>query len=36
MPTYNQLCKKKRVPKKKKTKTPALENSPQKKEFVQN
>jgi small subunit ribosomal protein S12 len=31
MPTYNQLCKKKRIQKKKKRKTPALENSPQKK-----
>ena len=31
MPTYNQLCKKKRVQKKKKKKTPALESSPQKK-----
>jgi len=31
MPTYNQLCKKKRVPKKKKVKTPALEGSPHKK-----
>ena len=31
MPTYNQLCQKKRVSKKKKLKTPALENSPQKK-----
>ncbi len=31
MPTYNQLCKKKRINKKKKNKTPALENSPQKK-----
>lgn len=31
MPTYNQLCKKKRISKKKKVKTPALEGSPQKK-----
>jgi len=31
MPTYNQLCKKKRIQKKKKKKTPALESSPQKK-----
>lgn len=31
MPTYNQLCKKKRIQKKKKKKTPALEGSPQKK-----
>ena len=31
MPTYNQLCKKKRIRKKRKTKTPALEGSPQKK-----
>jgi len=31
MPTYNQLCKKKRTQKKKKNKTPALDNSPQKK-----
>ena len=31
MPTYNQLCKKKRINKKRKTKTPALERSPQKK-----
>lgn len=31
MPTYNQLCKKKRVNKKKKKKTPALEGCPQKK-----
>lgn len=31
MPTYNQLCKKKRVQKKKRKKTPALEGSPQKK-----
>jgi small subunit ribosomal protein S12 len=31
MPTYNQLCKHKRIQKKKKKKTPALENSPQKK-----
>jgi small subunit ribosomal protein S12 len=31
MPTYNQLCTNKRINKKKKTKTPALENSPQKK-----
>ena len=31
MPTYNQLCRKKRVRKKRKTKTPALEGSPQKK-----
>lgn len=30
MPTYNQLCKKKRIKKKKKNKTPALESSPQK------
>ena len=31
MPTYNQLCKKKRISKKRKKKTPALESSPQKK-----
>lgn len=31
MPTYNQLCKKKRIRKKRKTKTPALEGAPQKK-----
>ena len=31
MPTYNQLCKKKRIQKKKKKKTPALDSSPQKK-----
>ncbi len=31
MPTYNQLCKNKRFKKRKKTKTPALEKSPQKK-----
>ena len=31
MPTYNQLCKKKRNPKKRKLKTPALEKSPHKK-----
>jgi small subunit ribosomal protein S12 len=31
MPTYNQLCKNKRVSKKRKTKTPALEGAPQKK-----
>ena len=31
MPTYNQLCKKKRIQKKKKKKTPALGSSPQKK-----
>ena len=31
MPTYNQLCKKKRISKKRKKKTPALEGSPQKK-----
>ena len=31
MPTYNQLCRKKRVSKKRKKKTPALEGSPQKK-----
>jgi len=31
MPTYNQLCKKKRIKTKNKNKTPALENSPQKK-----
>lgn len=31
MPTYNQLCNKKRISKKKKKKTPALEGSPQKK-----
>ena len=31
MPTYNQLCKKKRTQKKKKRKTPALESCPQKK-----
>ena len=31
MPTYSQLCKKKRIQKKKKKKTPALDNSPQKK-----
>jgi small subunit ribosomal protein S12 len=31
MPTYNQLCKNKRINKQKKTKTPALERSPQKK-----
>ena len=31
MLTYNQLCKKKRISKKRKTKTPALEKAPQKK-----
>ena len=31
MPTYNQLCKKKRIKKKKLNKTPALEKCPQKK-----
>ena len=31
MPTYNQLCRKKRLKKKKKNKTPALEGCPQKK-----
>lgn len=31
MPTYNQLCKNKRVKKKKRKKTPALEGAPQKK-----
>jgi small subunit ribosomal protein S12 len=31
MPTYNQLCKKKRTQKKKKKRTPALDDSPQKK-----
>jgi len=31
MPTYNQLCNKKRIKKKKKKKTPALDSSPQKK-----
>jgi len=31
MPTYNQLCQKKRISKKKKVKTPALESSPHKK-----
>lgn len=31
MPTYNQLCKKKRITKKKKNKTPALNKCPQKK-----
>ena len=31
MPTYNQLCKKKRIRKKRKTNTPALEKAPQKK-----
>jgi small subunit ribosomal protein S12 len=31
MPTYNQLCRKKRKPKKKLNKTPALEGCPQKK-----
>ena len=31
MPTYNQLCKKKRSPKKRKLDTPALEKSPHKK-----
>jgi small subunit ribosomal protein S12 len=31
MPTYNQLCRKKRVNKKKLNKTPALEGCPQKK-----
>ena len=31
MPTYNQLCKKKRVSKKRKKKTPALDGAPQKK-----
>jgi small subunit ribosomal protein S12 len=30
MPTYNQLCRKKRKPKKKLNKTPALEGCPQK------
>lgn len=33
MPTYNQLCKKKRKNKKKLNKTPALEKCPQKKGF---
>jgi small subunit ribosomal protein S12 len=33
MPTYNQLCKKKRKNKKKTNKTPALERCPQKKGF---
>ena len=33
MPTYNQLCKKKRKSKKKLNKTPALERCPQKKGF---
>ena len=33
MPTYNQLCKKKRVRKKKLNKTPALDGCPQKKGF---
>lgn len=31
MPTYSQLCKNRRIPKKKKRKTPALESSPHKK-----
>lgn len=31
MPTYNQLCRNKRISKKTKTKTPALEKAPQKK-----
>ena len=31
MPTYNQLCRKKRTRKRRKTKTPALEGAPQKK-----
>lgn len=31
MPTYNQLCKKKRIRKTKNKRTPALENAPQKK-----
>ena len=31
MPTYNQLCKNKRIKKKKRNKTPALEGAPQKK-----
>lgn len=31
MPTYNQLCKKKRISRKKRKKTPALEECPQKK-----
>lgn len=31
MPTYNQLCKNKRIQKKKRKKTPALEQCPQKK-----
>jgi small subunit ribosomal protein S12 len=31
MPTYNQLCKNKRISKNPKTKTPALEKAPQKK-----
>ena len=31
MPTYNQLCKNKRIRKQNKTKTPALEKAPQKK-----
>jgi small subunit ribosomal protein S12 len=31
MPTYNQLCKKKRLKKKKLNKTPALDKCPQKK-----
>lgn len=31
MPTYNQLCNKKRLPKRKLNKTPALERCPQKK-----
>lgn len=31
MPTYNQLCKNKRISKKRKKKTPALEEAPQKK-----
>ncbi len=31
MPTYNQLCKKKRTSKKRKKKTPALDGAPQKK-----
>lgn len=31
MPTYNQLCKNKRIKKKKRKKTPALEGTPQKK-----
>lgn len=34
MPTYNQLCKKKRLQKTKLNKTPALEKCPQKKGFI--